>query len=71
MFLLGQTVNDSVFEKVRHSSVFASLIDESTDITVTEQLLVYVAKYIDDKTGPKISFLGVKEVRFDSGFDDQ
>jgi hypothetical protein len=40
----------------------AVLCDESTDITVMEQLLIYV-KYIDGNGETNVSFLGTEEVR--------
>jgi hypothetical protein len=46
---------------MRMSPVFSVLIDESTDITTVEQMLVYI-KYMDKNGNTNVSFLETEEV---------
>ncbi|XP_064633641.1 zinc finger protein 862-like [Lineus longissimus] len=58
-----QAIKEEKIEAIKKSVVFAVLIDESTDITTIEQMLIY-AKYLDQATGEtKITLLGTEEMR--------
>lgn len=57
---LGKVVHDDILQKVKAPPFFAILADETTDIAVLEQLILYV-RYVLDK-GIKCSFLGTFEL---------
>ncbi|KAJ8043866.1 hypothetical protein HOLleu_11156 [Holothuria leucospilota] len=46
---------------IKESPVFSVLIDESTDITTTEQMLIYI-KYLDQNGNTNVTFLGTEEL---------
>ena len=58
---LGKVVHDDVLKEVKASPFFAILADETTDIAVLEQLILYV-RYVSDKGIIKCSFLGTFEL---------
>ena len=47
---------------INESEYFSVLVDESTDITAYEQMVLYV-KYLDQDFQPKTSFIGTVKVR--------
>ena len=58
---LGKVVHDDILKEVKASPFFAILADETTDIAVLEQLILYV-RYVSDKGIIKCSFLGTFEL---------
>lgn len=66
----GNAVRDSVVADVIASPSFAVLIDETTDITVMQQLILYI-KYLKRKEDGKFclqtDFLGIIQVRYGYG----
>lgn len=59
--VLGKVVHDDTVKEVKASPYFAILADETTDIAVLEQLILY-SRYISDKRMIKCSFLGTFEL---------
>ena len=63
LFLLtGNTVKEKIISDINKSEYFSVLVDESTDITAHEQMVLYV-KYIDQDFQTKTSFIGIVMVR--------
>ena len=63
--LFGQLLKKQLIECIRSSRWYSILVDEVTDCSVLEQLLVYVG-YIDGQGNPQFQFLEVKNVLEDS-----
>ena len=59
--VLGKVVRDDIVKEAKASPYFAILADETTDIAVLEQLILY-SRYISDRGVIKCSFLGTFEL---------
>lgn len=59
--VLGKVVQDEILHELKKSPFFAIVADETTDIAVLEQLILY-ARYINDTGIVKCSFLGTFEI---------
>lgn len=58
IFAISEVIEMRILKEVRESSHFALMLDETTDCTVTEQLVVH-ARYIDNAGELKSHFLKV------------
>ncbi|XP_070538588.1 E3 SUMO-protein ligase KIAA1586-like [Ptychodera flava] len=57
----GQVIREEILEKVKQSNFVSLLIDETTDISIMKQLIIY-SKYLLKSGESKVSFLGIEEV---------
>ena len=55
-------MKEKIISDINESEYFPVLVDESTDITAYEQMVLYV-KYLDQDFQPKTSFIGIVKVR--------
>ena len=63
LFLLtGNTVKEKIISDINKSEYFSVLVDESTEITAYEQMVLY-AKYLDQDFQPNTNFIGIVKVR--------
>lgn len=58
---LGTTISEDVLTKVKASPVYCIIIDETIDISMREQMIVYV-KILDQKLAPQTLFLSILQV---------
>ena len=58
---LGETVAEPISSHVRQSPFFALCIDETTDVSVTKELIVYCRYIVDGEV--RTSFLKIMEMR--------
>lgn len=52
-------------EELNASAVYSIIIDETCDITMREQLIIY-AKYLNGSFTPQTRFIGIVQVSSDS-----
>lgn len=57
---IGETIREDVVAKVGQSSFYSILIDETTDISVLKQLIIYVKFMVGEEC--QIKFLAMEDV---------
>lgn len=67
--LLGQLIKDSLISRVKRAKYFSILVNEVTDCSVTEHVLVYIG-YVDEKGESHFEFLDVRDALADSDSAD-
>ena len=60
--LTGNTVKEKIISDINKSEYFSVFVDESTEITAYEQMVLYV-KYLDQDFQPNTNFIGIVKVR--------
>ena len=59
----GNVIRDQQLEQVRKSNYWSLLLDETTDVSITKQLILH-AMYLDEDAKSHVAFLGITEVSF-------
>ena len=59
--VLGSVVSNPIFEQMRASPFFSLMIDETTDVAVVKEVIVY-ARYLDQKRKVQTSFIAMEEI---------
>ena len=68
MFLhIGSVLKNSIVQEVKKSGFFRLLIDEVTDIAVTEQLITFVQFWNATSSNVEIKFLSANDLLAESG----
>lgn len=57
----GKTILADIMSELKASPVYSIIIDETCDVTMREQLIIY-AKYLNKESVTKTSFLGIVQV---------
>ena len=58
---LGEVISNKIFDDIRHSPFFALMCDETTDISVSKEVIVY-ARYLNSDRKVCTSFVGMIEI---------
>ena len=67
MFLhIGSVLENSIVQEVKKSGFFGLLIDEVTDIAVTEQLITFVQFWNASTSNIEIKFLSANDLQAES-----
>ena len=59
--VIGSQIQNDILDEIKASPCFSLIIDETCDVTVREQLIIYI-KYIGTDNAVKTSFVGICEV---------
>ena len=60
--LPGTSIKNNILDKLAKSPVISIICDETCDITVKEQLIMYIKCVSTDTWSPETTFIGIVEV---------
>lgn len=60
-YFTGSVIENKQLAAVRKSPYWSILLDETTDVSVTKQLILH-AKYLDETATSHVTFIGIREV---------